>query len=102
MKKACVILANGCEEVEAITPIDYLRRAGVEVVAAGLDGREAVGAHGLIIGADAVLDDIDDEEFDCIVVPGGKMEMAIQLVATPLIRSIMERRKNARRADGPD
>jgi len=39
---------------------------------------------------------------NCIVVPGGKMEMAIQLVATPLIRSIMERRKNARRADGPD
>lgn len=71
MKKACVILANGCEEVEAVTPIDYLRRAGVEVVAAGLDGREAVGSHGLIIGADAALDDIDDEEFDCVVVPGG-------------------------------
>jgi 4-methyl-5(b-hydroxyethyl)-thiazole monophosphate biosynthesis len=71
MKRVCVILADGCEEVEAITPIDYLRRAGVEVVVAGLGGREILGGHGIIIGADVVLDDVDDEDFDCVVVPGG-------------------------------
>lgn len=37
---------------------------------------------------------------NCIVVPGGKMEMAIQLVVTPLLQSIMERRKSAKQADG--
>jgi len=37
---------------------------------------------------------------NCIVVPGGKMEMAIRLVVTPLLQSIMERRKSAKQADG--
>jgi len=71
MKKTCVILANGFEEVEAVTPIDYLRRAGIEVVVAGLGGREIVGGHGMEFTADAVLDDIDTDDFDCVVVPGG-------------------------------
>jgi len=71
MKKACVILANGFEEVEAITPIDYLRRADIEVVVAGLGGREIIGGHGMEFTADAALDDIDTDDFDCIVVPGG-------------------------------
>ncbi|MBU1078919.1 MAG: DJ-1/PfpI family protein [Spirochaetes bacterium] len=71
MKTVCVILANGCEEVEAITPVDYLRRAGLEVTVAGLGGREIIGGHGIAIAADAVLDDVDDQDFDCVVVPGG-------------------------------
>lgn len=71
MKKTCVILADGFEEVEAVTPIDYLRRAGIKVVVAGLGGREIVGGHGMEFTADAVLDDIDSEDFDCVLVPGG-------------------------------
>ncbi|OHD25368.1 MAG: hypothetical protein A2Y38_18900 [Spirochaetes bacterium GWB1_59_5] len=71
MKTVCVILANGCEEIEAITPIDYLRRAGIEVIVAGLGSREIIGGHGIAIAVDVVLDDIDGEDFDCVVVPGG-------------------------------
>jgi protein deglycase len=71
MQKVCVILADGFEEVEAVTPIDYLRRAGIEVVVAGLGVREIVGGHGMEFTVDAVLDDIDSDDFDCIVVPGG-------------------------------
>lgn len=71
VKTACVLLANGCEEIEAITPIDYLRRAGVKVTSAGIGGRDILGGRGIPLGADAVLDDIDDEDFDCVIVPGG-------------------------------
>lgn len=71
MKTACVILADGCEEVEAITPIDYLRRAGISVTVAGIGSREIIGGHGIAIAADSALDDVDGDDFDCVVVPGG-------------------------------
>lgn len=71
MKTVCVILADGCEEVEAITPVDYMRRAGLQVVVAGLTSREVIGGHGIAIAADVVLDDVDDDEYACVVVPGG-------------------------------
>lgn len=71
MKRACVLLADGCEEVEAITPVDYLRRAGIETVTLGLDGRDVVGAHGIAMAADRTLDELNGEDFDCVVVPGG-------------------------------
>lgn len=77
MKKVCVILADGCEEVEAVTPIDYLRRVGLEVTVAGLGNKEIVGAHGIALGADEVLDDVDGDDFDCVVVPGGRGAEAI-------------------------
>lgn len=77
MKTVCVILADGFEEVEAITPIDYLRRAGLKVLVAGLGSREIVGAHQVLVGADVVLDDVDDDDFDCVVLPGGGGAKAI-------------------------
>ena len=72
MKKACVLLAEGFEEVEAVTPIDYLRRAGVEVVTLGLGGLSIRGSHGIQVEADASLDASASETlWDCVVVPGG-------------------------------
>lgn len=90
MKTVCVILANGCEEVEAITPIDYLRRAGTKVVVAGLGSREIVGGHGIAIAADEALDDIDDEDFDCVVVPGGG-EGSKAIAADPVAVAMIKR-----------
>lgn len=71
MKKVCVLLAKGCEEVEAITPIDYLRRAGAEVMTAGIGGTQIQGAQGLIILAQTELSQIQNDDFDCVVIPGG-------------------------------
>jgi len=71
MKRALVPLAEGFEEIEAVTIIDVLRRAGIEVVTAALGDLEVMGAHGIALGSDRRLDDIRGEDFDAIVLPGG-------------------------------
>jgi len=70
-KSALVILADGFEEIEAITPIDLLRRAGIDVVIAGLDKRKIVGAHGIEITCDTTAQEIHLRPFDAVVLPGG-------------------------------
>lgn len=69
-KRAAVILAPGFEEIEAVTAIDVLRRAGVEVSIVGLDGRQIVGAHGLTVQADIALAELNQTP-DAVVLPGG-------------------------------
>lgn len=71
VKKVLVPLATGFEEIEAITIIDILRRAGIEVVSAALSRRRVMGAHGIRILADQHIKDIDYREFEMIVLPGG-------------------------------
>lgn len=71
-KKVLFILAEGFEEVEAVTPIDMLRRAGIDVVAAGLSGIDIAGSHGITILADCEFAEVSGENFDAVVLPGGK------------------------------
>jgi len=71
MKKILVPLAEGFEEIEAITIIDLLRRAGAEVIVASLEKRNVKGSHGLKVIADTVIDEIINEHFEMIVLPGG-------------------------------
>lgn len=70
MKRVCVILADGFEEVEGITPVDYLRRVGIEVLTAGLAGRKATGSHGIVVETEEWLAEAKGD-FDAVVVPGG-------------------------------
>jgi protein deglycase len=77
-KKVLVLLAEGFEEVEAVTPIDYLRRSGIEVTTAAIGKSLAVkGSHGIQITADALLDSLLAEGkllpsvWDGVVIPGG-------------------------------
>lgn len=72
MARVLIPLADGCEELEAVTLIDLLRRAGLEVVTAGLHSRGAQGAHGIGLAADTTLDAVASGEFDLVVLPGGE------------------------------
>jgi 4-methyl-5(b-hydroxyethyl)-thiazole monophosphate biosynthesis len=69
-KKALVVLADGFEEIEAIAPIDIMRRAGINVTVAGLSSREVTSARRVTVKADTVLHETE-EVFDAVVFPGG-------------------------------
>lgn len=66
-----ILLADGFEESEAIVPADMLRRAGVETVLAGVDGRQVTSSHNITVMADTTLDQLDPTEPELVVVPGG-------------------------------
>ena len=67
-----VPLAEGFEEIEAVTIVDVLRRAGVGVTTAALGkAREVKGAHGVVVTADATLKDAIAKRYDAVVLPGG-------------------------------
>ena len=71
MPKVLVPLAQGCEELEAVTVIDILRRAGVEVVSAGLDAQPVRASHGTTLVPDTTLDAALKHGYDMVVLPGG-------------------------------
>lgn len=69
--KAVVALAEGFEEIEAVTPIDVLRRAGFDLTTVGLTGRTVTGSHGIPFTADAAWDEAASLTPDVLVLPGG-------------------------------
>lgn len=71
MARVLVPLAEGFEELEAVTVVDLLRRAGIEVVTAGLAPGPVTGSHGITLQTDATLDEVLTQGFDMIVLPGG-------------------------------
>ena len=72
MKKVYLFLADGFEEVEAITPLDMLRRAGAEVVSVSINNTKSVtGAHNITVIADETIENVDAADADMIVLPGG-------------------------------
>jgi len=71
MVKVVLPLMTGFEEIEAITVIDILRRAGIEVVTAGLSPSPILGAHGIHVGADVDLNTVSANDFAGVILPGG-------------------------------
>lgn len=71
-KKVLVPIAEGFEEIEAVSIIDVLRRAGIEVLVRSLDNTlEVKGANGITLKADGALEGLDADAIDMIVLPGG-------------------------------
>jgi 4-methyl-5(b-hydroxyethyl)-thiazole monophosphate biosynthesis len=72
MKTALLILSRGFEEMEAVTPLDLLRRAGIDVVSASAGSELLVeGGKGIRIQADRMLDECLSQRFDMVILPGG-------------------------------
>ena len=90
MKRVLVPLAEGFEELEAVTIIDILRRAGVEVVVASLGASPVTGSHGIRLAADTPLAALLEQDFDMIALPGG-MPGAEHLKKDPRIADIARR-----------
>lgn len=65
-----VFLADGFEEIEAIAPIDIMRRAGINVKTVGVGGKDIKGSHGIMISSDIEIKDIEDDA-EMIILPGG-------------------------------
>ena len=66
-----VLLGTGFEEIEALTPVDLLRRAGVPVKTVGLNGKTVFGGHAIGVACDRTIDELDAADAEMIVLPGG-------------------------------
>jgi protein deglycase len=94
-KHAIFILADGFEELEAIAPIDLLRRAGIKVTMLGLNSLTVRGSHDIEVKADRIFNDFK-EPFDAVVLPGGpghqhllESNKVIKLVKSAFERGIL-------------
>lgn len=96
MASVLIPIADGSEELEAVTLIDLLRRAGIEVVVAGLKDGAVKCSRGTVILPDTSLDDVLGRDFDMIVLPGG-LPGADHLDQDPRIHSLLKRMADAGR-----
>ncbi|MDL2249393.1 DJ-1/PfpI family protein [Lachnospiraceae bacterium OttesenSCG-928-J05] len=89
MKKVCVLLADGFEEIEAITVIDLLRRANVFVDTVSITGDHTVhGGHGINVQSEDLFEEADFAEMDMVVLPGGGVGTA-NLAEHPGVRRLI-------------
>ncbi len=90
MKRVLVPLAEGCEELEAVTIIDLLRRAEFEVVSASLDGRAVKASRGVVLVPDKSLDEALQMDYDMVALPGG-MPGAVNLDNDARIHAVLKK-----------
>lgn len=89
MKRALVLLAPGFEEIEAVTVIDILRRAGIEVTVAGTVEGPIEGSRKIHVLSDISIDQVSGDDFDLVVLPGGQPGTR-NLGSDPRVKQILE------------
>ena len=85
-----VLLADGFEEIEALTPIDALRRAGLSVKTVAIGSKIAIGSHGISVVCDMSCDEVDLDDVSLVILPGG-MPGSLNLDASEFTDRIIER-----------
>ncbi len=86
MKTVCVFIAEGFEEVEGLTVVDLLRRAGQKVIMASISGEKTViGSHKIPVIADELAEEVDFSQVDMLVLPGG-VKGTENLEAHPIVQ----------------
>ena len=83
-----VFLANGFEEVEALTPVDFLRRCELDVRTVGVSGSAAVGSHRIPVLCDMTVEEMDITKADAVILPGG-MPGTLNLEACPQVKDAL-------------
>lgn len=66
-----IFLADGFEEIEALAPLDIMRRANIDVKTVGVTGEWVTGAHNITVKADILPGEVDYTKLDCVILPGG-------------------------------
>ena len=84
-----VLLTDGFEEIEALTPVDMLRRAKLHVKTVGVNGKIAVGSHGIPVVCDLTAEEVNLDEVSMAVFPGG-MPGSLNLDASPYTDKVIE------------
>ncbi|MEH6454560.1 MAG: DJ-1 family glyoxalase III [Psychromonas sp.] len=87
MKQVALLLADGFEEVEAITVADYLRRAGIKVYLTGLVSTTVTGSHEITVIADKLIEQLPND-LDAVIIPGGMPGASNLAQSAPVIRLI--------------
>jgi 4-methyl-5(b-hydroxyethyl)-thiazole monophosphate biosynthesis len=92
-KSVLVPVADGSEEIEAVTIIDVLRRAGADVTVASVNNLQITASRGVKLVVDCLIEECADRVFDLVVLPGG-MPGAENLRDNPLLKQILERQRS--------
>lgn len=92
-----LFLADGFEEIEALTQVDYLRRAGVEIVTVGVGGEYATGTRKIVVKADTTLDKIDyTDDVEMVILPGGLSGMNAMKSSEKVCSIVKKAEKNGK------
>lgn len=92
--KIAVLISNGSEEIEVLTPVDVLRRANVECHLISVCEKQVVGSHNIKITSDYLLDEVCLSSYDGIVIPGGMPGAEIISKSKKVINAITDMMKN--------
>ncbi len=84
-----MFLADGMEEIEALCPLDIMRRAGLSVTTVGIGGHDITGAHGITVKADIVDSELTELDAELIFLPGG-MPGTLNLAASDTVKKAIE------------
>lgn len=84
-----LFLADGFEEMEALTPLDMLRRVGVDVKTVGVSGKTVMGAHNISVVADILPEEIKKSVIEGVILPGG-MPGTLNLEKSEIVQTVID------------